>query len=299
MKIATVCCALLLMTPGLVGAGSPTILELWPNKPPGETGVIGEEKYLTSRPEELCQKKLTNVSKPTIAIYRPTKVKDTGAVVVIAPGGGYHILAEDLEGEEVADWLNSIGVTAIVLKYRVPRRADQPKNEPPIGALQDAQRAISMVRSKAKSLGIDGRRIGLLGFSAGGHLTAWTSTNSDRRSYPSIDEIDQSSCRPDFSILIYPAYLQKPGLMELQETVRVSANAPPSFLVHAADDPLSYENSIAFYKALVRLGVPAELHVYAKGGHGFGLRPSPNPCSTWPKRCEEWMKSRGLLKPTS
>src|SRR5262249_54892297 len=154
-------------------------------------------------------------SKPTLTIFRPAKEKDTGASVVICPGGGYHILAWDLEGEEVAGWLNSIGVTGIVLKYRVPRRPDQPRDAPPIGPLQDAQRAVSLPRSKAKEWGLDRRRIGILGFSAGGHLSAWAATNFDRRAYDAIDDADKESCRPDFAVLVYPAYLLAKGKDEL------------------------------------------------------------------------------------
>jgi acetyl esterase/lipase len=188
--------------------GAPAVVELWPGRVPGETKAVGEEKVVPSKPEELCQKKVTNVSRPTLTVYRPLKEKDTGAAVVIAPGGGYSILAQDLEGEEVAAWLTSIGVTGVILKYRVPRRPGTPSNEPPPGALQDAQRALSVVRSRAAEWGLDPKRIGMLGFSAGGHLTAWTATNADRRSYEPVDDADRASCRPDFAVLIYPAYLQ-------------------------------------------------------------------------------------------
>src|SRR5262249_50737769 len=153
-------------------ADKPLTLDVWPGKAPGETGQIGEEKFLEQKAGEKKVKRLTNVSRPTLTIFRPARDKDTGAAVVICPGGGYNILAWDLEGEEVAEWLNSIGVTGIVLKYRVPRRPDQPKDKPPIGPLQDAQRAMSLVRGKAKEWGIDPNRIGILGFSAGGHLAA-------------------------------------------------------------------------------------------------------------------------------
>src|SRR5947207_169899 len=154
-----------------LAADKPLVLDVWPGKVPGETGSIGEEKILESKPGEKQVKRITNVSKPTLTVFRPAKDKDIGAAVVICPGGGYNILAWDLEGEEVAAWLNSLGVTGIVLKYRVPRGPDQPKDKPPVGALQDAQRALSLVRSKAKELGVDPKRLGMLGFSAGGHLT--------------------------------------------------------------------------------------------------------------------------------
>lgn len=279
------------------GADNALTLDVWPGKAPGETADIGAEKYLEEKPNEKKKvKRLTNVSKPTLTVFRPEKDKDTGAAVVIAPGGGYHILAEDLEGEEVATWLNSIGVTGIVLKYRVPRRADQPKDKPPIGPLQDAQRAMSLVRSKAPEWGIDPKRIGMLGFSAGGHLTASTSTNFDRRAYESLDDVDKLSCRPDFTVLIYPAYLVVKDKDELQPDIRVRKECPPTFFAHAADDPVKADNSVQMFLGLRRAGVPAELHIYGSGGHGFGLRPSDHACSTWPKRCEEWMRGQGLLK---
>jgi acetyl esterase/lipase len=152
------------------------------------------------------------------------------------------------------------------------------------------------VRSKAEEWGIDPRRIGMLGFSAGGHLAAWASTNFDKRIYEPIDAIDKVSCRPDFTVLIYPAYLQARDKSELASEIRVTKETPQTFFVHAGDDMVSSLNSVEMYQALKKARVPAELHVYASGGHGFGLRPRGNPCSTWPQRCAEWMKARGLLK---
>jgi acetyl esterase/lipase len=160
----------------------------------------------------------------------------------------------------------------------------------------DAQRAISLVRGKAKDLGIDPKRIGMLGFSAGGHLTAWTSTNFDKRSYEPIDEIDKVSCRPDFAVLVYPGGVVSKEKGDLSPEIRVTSETPPSFFAHAGDDKVSPENSVQMYLALKKAGVAAELHIYASGGHGFGLRPSKNPCATWPARCAEWMKSQGFLK---
>jgi acetyl esterase/lipase len=273
-------------------AEKPLVVDVWPGTPPGEKGEIGAE---TVR-EPNREKHITNVSRPTLSVFKPAKESDTGTAVVIAPGGGYSILAWDKEGEEVAAWLNTIGVTGIVLKYRVPRRAGTPQDQAPPQAQMDAQRAMSLARSKAGDWGIDPKRIGMLGFSAGGHLTAWTSTNSDKRAYEAIDDIDKVSCRPDFAVLIYPAYLVPRGKDELAPDVRVSKETPPTFFAHANDDPISAENSVRMYLALKKARVPAELHVYASGGHGFGLRPSDKPCSTWPQRCADWMKSQGLLK---
>jgi acetyl esterase/lipase len=276
------------------GADKPLTIDVWPGKPPGDKGDVGEEKVLEIKPGEKDVKRITNVSVPTLTVYRPAKDKDVGAAVVIAPGGGYNILAWDLEGTEVAEWLNSIGVTGVVLKYRVPRRGDA-KTGPPPQALMDAQRALSLVRSKAGDWGIDPKRIGMLGFSAGGHLTAWTATNFDRRSYEPTDDVDKVSCRPDFAVLIYPAYLVKEK-DELAPDIRVTKETPPCFFAHAGDDKVSPENSVAMYLALKKAGVAAEVHIFGAGGHGFGLRPSKQPCSTWPQRCADWMKAQGFLK---
>jgi acetyl esterase/lipase len=270
----------------------PEVLDVWPGKAPGETKPIPEEKKEASKGVT----RISNVNKPTLSVFRPAKDKDTGAAVIICPGGGYNILAWDLEGEEVAAWLNSIGVTGIILKYRVPRRPDQPRDKPPLGALQDAQRALSLVRDKAKEWKIDPHRIGILGFSAGGHLTAWASTNFDKRAYEPMDDIDKVACRPDFAVLIYPGYLVEKGKEGLNPDIRVRKECPPMFLAHANNDPVTAENSARMYLALKHAGVLAELHIYASGGHGFGLRPSNKPCSTWPKSCEAWLRSQGLLK---
>ncbi len=279
-----------------MAADGPLVLDLWPGKAPGETTDIGTEQTKSGRPDGPITS-ITNVSKPTIAVHRPPREKDTGVAVIVAPGGGYNNLAIGHEGDDVAAWLNSIGVTGIVLKYRVPRRPDQPRDKPPIGALQDAQRAMSIVRSKASSWGIDPNKVGLLGFSAGGHLTAWAATNFDKRAYDSVDDADKASCRPDFAVMIYPGgVIQREKPEALSPEIRVSAETPPCFFAHAYDDRVSPENSVRMFLELKRAGVPADLHIYAKGGHGFGLRPSNGPCSTWPQRCEEWMRSLGVIK---
>lgn len=282
--------AILLLASSLRAAEKPLVLDVWPGKVPGEKGDIGTEKLMPPHKEPKPIQRLTNVTHPTISVYRPSKDKDTGAAIVICPGGGYSILAIDLEGTEVADWLTSIGVTGIVLKYRVPARKDQPRYLAP---LQDAQRALRVVRSHAVEWNIDPNRIGILGFSAGGHLSAVTSTNHDKSHYEPIDETDKLSCRPDFAVLMYPAYLIEGD--HLAPEIRVDAKTPPTFFIHASNDGWTPENSIRMYLALRQLKVPAEMHVYATGGHGFGLRPSDKPVCTWPKRCEEWMKSQGLL----
>jgi acetyl esterase/lipase len=275
----------------------PPVIGLWPDQAPGESGPIGEEKD-TTKPTDgkvAGQRviRLGNVSKPTITVYCPTKEKDTGTAVIVCPGGGYHILAMDLEGTEVCRWLNDLGITAVLLKYRVPGRKGKAPHQ---AALQDAQRAVSVVRSKAKDFGIDPARIGMLGFSAGGHLTAMTATNHAHRSYDAIDDSDKASRRPDFVVLVYPAYLLNTKKDALADNLPVTKETPPMFLAHASDDPIPAEGSAQLYLALKRAGVPAELHLYSTGGHGFGLRKTEKPCTAWPARCAEWLKQRGLLK---
>jgi len=277
---------------------APKTLDLWPGVPPGEVGKIAEEKLEVGKDGI---NRVSNVSKPTLTIFRPSPEKDTGASIVICPGGGYSILAINHEGDDVARWLNTIGVTGIVVKYRIPRRSGTKGDTPPPQALMDAQRAMGLVRSKAGELGIDPKRIGLLGFSAGGHLAAWASTNFEKRSYEPVDAADKVDCRPDFTVLIYPAYLLKgKGYAgpEMADEIQVSSSTPPTFLAHAGNDPVTVEASVRYHLALKRANVPSELHVYAAGGHGFGMKPLEKPIAEWPKRLEEWMRSRGLLKPT-
>jgi acetyl esterase/lipase len=284
-------------------ADKPLVVDVWPGKVPGDVGVSGEEKFIelkvSGKPYEVGGKPtkwLTNVTRPTLTIYRPAKDKETGAAMLICPGGGYHNLGWDVEGEEVAAWLNSIGVTGIILKYRCPRRAGDVKGEPPLGPLKDAQRAVSLVRSNAKEWGIDPKQIGMVGFSAGGHLVGATATNFEKRAYEPLDDIDKVSCRPDFAIMLYSGYFKvKEGL---SPTIRLAAGTPPLFLVHATDDPISeVDHSVTMYLAMKRAGVSAELHVYATGGHGFGVRKVDHPCSTWTERCTDWLRKQGFLQP--
>jgi acetyl esterase/lipase len=288
-SLLTLALFLMVATSGFADEKRP-VFNVWPGKAPGETGDVGEEKTLPPRGNKPVTR-LANVTKPTVIVYQASKKNRNGAAVVVCPGGGYGILAWDLEGTEVAEWLNSIGVTAFVLKYRVPRRKDRPKHEAP---LQDAQRTMSLVRSQAEKFDIDPNRIGILGFSAGGHLSATTSTNFDKRSYKSIDKTDEISCRPDFAVLIYPAYLITEDGLALE--IRVSKQSPPTFFAHAYNDGITPKNSIRMFLALKKVGVKAALHVYSSGGHGFGLRPTASPSSTWPTSCEAWLKSLDLLK---
>src|SRR5262245_11136283 len=287
-----------------VAADKPMVVELWPGKVPDETEDIGPEKVrmspmLTRKEVEVTEptRLVTNVSKPTITIYRPAKEKDTGAAVLICPGGGYWNLYWELEGEEVAAWLNSQGLTGIILKYRVPRRPDEPKGEPARRPLQDAQRAVSLVRSKAKEWDIDPKRIGMVGFSAGGHLVIATATSFEKRTYEPIDDIDKVSCRPDFAIAAYSGYLKDKDKDELAAGLSIPAGTPPIFLVHGGADIISPpEHSALLYLALKRAGIPAELHVYAGAAHDFGVRPVDHPCSKWTEHCVAWLRHQGFLK---
>ena len=274
-------------------------INLWPGKAPGDTNTLPAEADLTKPTENFIAGRrlirLGNVSTPTLTVYKPAPDKDTGAAVLICPGGGYNILAYDLEGSEACEWLNSIGVTGVLLKYRVPRRPGLPQHAAP---LQDAQRAMGLVRQQAKELGIDPNRLGVLGFSAGGHLAAALSNNHTERTYPVVDDADKLSCKPDFAVLVYPAYLtQKDKGDILTPEMTVSAtNTPPTFLVMAQDDGVRVENVLFYSLALKNAKVPAEAHIYPTGGHGYGLRRTDNPVTWWPDRAADWMKASGFLK---
>jgi acetyl esterase/lipase len=269
------------------------VINVWPGKAPGETKEIGAEEFRAPREKEKSGvKRLANVSQPTVTLFPAAEGKRNGAAVIVCPGGGYNILAWDLEGTEVAEWLNSIGVTALVLKYRVPKRENFPNHEAP---LMDGQRAVSLVRSKASELSIDPGRIGMLGFSAGGHLTAAACIRHESRQYETIDAVDDVSCRPDFGVVIYPGLIVDSD-NKLRLELTPSEKTPPMFFAQAIDDRVKAENAIVLALALKAVNVPAELHIYDAGGHGFGLRKSEFPCHTWPARCEEWMARRGLLK---
>jgi acetyl esterase/lipase len=294
--VALACFVGLALSDGFAAEPSRT-LPVWPETAPGETREVGEERDLTKPAEGLVAGKrvirLGNVSKPTISIYRPAADQDTGAAVLVCPGGAYHILAMDLEGTEVCEWLNSIGVTGVLLKYRVPKRENRERHAAP---LQDAQRALGLVRHRAEEFGINPRRLGVLGFSAGGHLAA-ALCSSGKRTYPEVDAADATSCRPDFSLLIYPAYLAvKEQGDKIAAEVEVSTNHPPTFLAMAQDDPVRVENVLYYFMALKQARVPSELHIYPTGGHGYGLRRTEQLVTTWPERAAGWMRSRGLLE---
>lgn len=281
-----------------LSAGEPEVVDLWPDGPPGETGDVGEERDTTKPEDGLVDGRrvirLGAVSRPTVTIYRPAADVDTGAAVLVAPGGGYHILALDLEGTEVCEWLNSLGVTAALLKYRVPRRPDREKHAAP---LEDAQRAMGLLRNRASDLGIDPERIGVFGFSAGGHLAAALSTNHAERTYTTVDEADAASCRPDFALLIYPGYLIGEQRGErVSSELPVAADMPPTFLSMAQDDGVGVKNALLYALALTDAGVPVELHVFPTGGHGYGLRRTDATATTWPDRAADWLRGGGWLK---
>jgi len=288
----------------VIGADNPPVVEIWPGKVPDESGDIGAERFRMSPKLDRTQvevteptQMITDVTKPTITIYRPAKDSSTGTAMLICPGGGYWNLYWQLEGEEVAGWLNSIGVTGVILKYRVPRRPDEPKSEPARRPLQDAQRAVSLVRSKASEWGIDPQRIGIVGFSAGGHLAIATATNFDKRTYEPIDDVDKISCRPDFAIPVYSGYLKPKDKDELAPGLRIPSGTPPTFLVHGGDDIVSPpEHSVLMYLALKRAGIPAELHIYAGTTHDFAVRTNDHPYSTWTQSCANWLRHQGFLK---
>ena len=289
---------LLLLTAGGMLAETAAPVPLWPGAAPGEEGGIGEEADTTRPGDALVGGRpvirVGNVSRPTLTVYRPAKEKDTGAAVIVFPGGGYRILAMDLEGTEVCTWLNSLGVTGVLVKYRVPARPETPRHAAP---LQDAQRALGLVRHRAAAWGIDPQRIGVLGFSAGAHLAAALSNNFESRSYEPVDEADRVNCRPDFALLLYPGLIvtrERPD--QLGPELPVTADTTPAFLAQAEFDGVGVENSMFYYLALKKAKVPAEMHLYPGAGHGYGLRDTQSPVNAWPRRAEEWMRSRGVFE---
>jgi len=290
-----------LLVVGSASAGEPLVLDLWPGTPPGETKATGEERDTSKPGEGLVAGKpiirLGNVTKPQLHVFLPPADKANGTAVVIAPGGAFRILAWDLEGTEVAEWLNSIGVAALVLKYRVPTADLDPRWRTPA---IDGQRAVSLARSRAAEWKINPQRIGILGFSAGGHLASRVALQFDKHEYDKVDDIDAVSCRPDFAALIYSAYAFDDKTGQLRPDVRVPKDAPPLFFVHAFDDGVRVENSLLLAAEAKKAGVPCEVHVYDTGGHGYGLRPQADkPVTTWPARCAEWLARNGWLKPAS
>jgi len=284
-----------------------TQIPLWPGKVPDAVPNPKPETSETSKsPHEFIAGKpvtaIYNVSIPTMTVYSP-KGKNTGAAVIVFPGGGYEILAIDLEGTEVCDWLTSRGITCILLKYRVPAPDRGKPNwdvypKAPI-AWQDAQRTLGLVRHRAAEWHIDPHKIGVLGFSAGGHLVTVASVHFDKRLYAPVDAADKESCRPDFAIAIYPGHLSfGPDKLHLNPDIRdhLTSRTPPTFILQNEDDYVDGVNqSLAYYIALKNAKVPVEMHLYAQGGHAFGLRPTKLPATQWPKLVETWLNTIGMI----
>lgn len=297
---------------------------IWPGAVPNPQPVAGPEVAKRSGKNDLVGGRtvveVDNVTRPTMTVYAP-KGKNTGAAVVIFPGGGYQILAIDLEGTEVCDWLMTKGITCVLLKYRVTNVGSYPKSGPypesPM-ALEDAQRTVGLVRFHATEWHIDPHKIGVLGFSAGGHLVAAISTHFDKRLYPAVDAADKESCRPDFAVSIYPGHLSLPAAewdakqgttkyvlhpaatadkqLGLNPEVPVTRQTPPTFLLQAENDNVDNVNdSLAYYIALKNAGVAAEMHLYARGGHAFGLRRTKFPITAWPQLVETWLGTIGMI----
>ncbi|MDA8743014.1 alpha/beta hydrolase [Rubripirellula amarantea] len=273
------------------------VIPIWPDSPPQWNAPTEAEKD-TSGPDgrNVAGRsviRLGNVSVPQLHVYIPQH-GSSDTIVLIAPGGGYNILAWDLEGTEIAQWLNEIGVAAAVLKYRVPTKREEVKWLAPV---QDIQRSISLVRSGQIS-GVQAKTVGVLGFSAGGNASA-RAAFSETRHYEPIDSSDEVSIRPDFGVLIYPAWLNREGTTDLIDELSVNENTPPMFLAHAADDNVSALSSVAIYTALHQNKVPASLHVFGSGGHGFGGRTDGKPTDAWPDLCATWLRSRGWARPVA
>jgi acetyl esterase/lipase len=277
-----------------------TQIAIWLGATPDSRPVAGPEVLNIGKTWSAVDR----VTQPTMTVY-PPEGTNTGIAVVVFPGGGYNELAIDLEGTEVCDWLASRGITGVLLKYRVPgaehytdggypRSGAYPRS--PI-ALEDAQRTLGLVRSRAAEWHINPHKIGVLGFSAGGHLVAAVSTHFDRRLYPTVDAADQASCRPDFAVALYPGHMLENTTndFELNPGVPVSSNTPPTFLIQAENDPVDdVQNSLVYCLALKQAGVPVEMHLYAEGGHGFGLRPTNLPITHWPELFETWLQTIGM-----
>lgn len=284
--------------------GGHTQIPLWPGTPPSAKPMPGPETIRPSKGEVIAGRPvtvITNVASPTITVYAPLST-NTGAAVLVIPGGGFEILAIDFEGTEVCDWLVAEGITCVLEKYRVPsepyewKTNSRPHNlQIPTQSLEDTQRAMRLIRAHAQEWHIDPRKIGVLGFSAGGYLVAQISTNFDKKLYSPIDAADKLSARPDFAVAIYPGHLATER-NTLNPNVPVSGKTPPTFIIQAEDDHVDgVEQALVYFNALKDANVPAELHLYAKGGHAFGLRPTDLPITHWPHLVDEWLRTSGIV----
>jgi acetyl esterase/lipase len=288
----TTLAAILFLAVFMPGAAQQITLPLWPQGAPEASSADTTEHDMTAPSSALQAGKrvtrLTDVSKPTLTVYKAGGDKNTGAAVLVFPGGGYKVLAYDLEGTEACDWLNSIGVTCVLVKYRVPFNDRYPKNR---ADLEDAQQAMRLTRAHAAEWHIDPRKIGVLGFSAGAHLAAVLSihANDDRK--------EQSDASPNFALIIYPGYLvDDHDLTKLSEGVQPTATTCPTFLVQAEDDPVHEENVLVYFEALKQAKVPAELHIFTEGRHGYGLRPTEFPVTSWPSYAATWLHTIHILE---
>jgi len=283
-----------LLSLAAANAAEPVVIKLWPGGAPEKPGVkIEVEKEVPKKSADDVMR-ITNVTEPMITIFKPEK--PNGTAVIVCPGGGYGILAYEHEGTQVCDYLGTLGVTGVLLKYRVPRRdpAD-PSREP----LQDAQRAMGILRHRAAEFGIKPDRIGILGFSAGGHLTVMATLHANDRTYPQDEALDVADATPNFSIPVYPAYLvSKEETFKLLPEIKVTEKSPPMCLVHAHDDKgtTSASASALLYLEYKKLNLPCELHIYSKGGHGFGMKKKDLPVETWNVRVGEWMQAMGWIE---
>lgn len=294
--VLAICLASVPLTNRLVAEQADEVINLWPGEVPGEKMNVGAEADMTKDTDDLIAGrriiKLGNVSVPQAHVYLPPENLRTGASVVICPGGGFTILAWDLEGTEVAQWLNTQGVAAVVLKYRVPTRTQNPAWMAPT---QDAQRAMSLIRSNANKWKLDKAKVGILGFSAGG-ATAVKATLADKRYYDAIDDADKEDYLPNRSILIYAGGLPDDTEAATLNKFNISDKTPPIFMVHAYDDFVPVKGTANFLLALKQKNVSTELHVYDAGGHGYGLRErADQPVTTWPKPCEDWLRRGGWI----
>lgn len=312
--LAAVCVVLVLG----VGSGRAAVWEpgsghtqiaIWPHGAPDSRSLGGDEYVETVRNPLIAGRpfvEVGRVSRPTITVYVP-KVRNTGTAMVVFPGGAYEVLGIDFEGTETCDWLTTIGITCVVLKYRVPGETGTSKAAvPPVSpadekrwALEDAQRALGLIRLHAAQWNIDPHKIGVLGYSAGGHLAAALSTHFQRRLYKTVDAADLENCRPDFVVGIYPAYLAV-GINRFGLTPDIrdhmSSRVPPTFLLQAEDDhSASVEDSLSYYAALKKAGVPVEMHLYSQGGHAFGLRRTKLPITRWPQLVQTWLGTIGMI----
>lgn len=278
-----------------------TQIKIWPGDVPDSKPAAGPERNVTTAEDASPGGKpvvrLADVVSPTMTRYVP-KGKNTGVAALVFPGGGYRRLSMDLEGSEICDWLIGAGMTCVLTKYRVPDSGPYPKSP---AALEDAQRALSLVRSRAGEWQIDPGKIGVIGFSAGAHLAAALSTHFDARLYKPQDAADQVSCRPDFAIVIYPGYTSgSPQSLTPNPDLKVTTETPPTFLVQTEDDKTAHvESSLAYYVALKNVGAPVEMHLFTQGGHGYGLRNIGLPVAEWPTLAEAWLRTIKMLPPSS